>query len=244
MDYCKIDIEQVKNDFISEQENIIKVLLCNLRLEEIASQMKEVFKNFKDDFGDDSHKYSDKINIKNEDLCNFIENKSLTKSELNRTFTELYELFERTIKLILEYIHYKKPEIIFNKSKQIEGNILNEIIKDNSKIERIMKRYIEDNVNKIMYSKNIKEIMEFVYKHLKVDKGNNFNEALVCFSTIRNSIVHNKGIITEKDFNKAKKIFEKKEFVEDFELSMTDKAIKVSSEVYTSIILNVCNSCK
>lgn len=245
--YCKLDIEEVKNDFILEQENIIKVLLCNARLEEIVSGMKDVLKNFKDDFGDVSAEYSDVINVSNEELCNFIEKKSLTKSELNRTYVELYELFERNLKLILEYIHYQKTEIVFNKSKQIDGNIVNEIIKDPSSIEQIIKKYIDENVNKIIYGKSIEYTINFICKKSKVEINKDTKEKLVGLSTIRNCIVHNKGIVTRKDFNKAKLLFEdgfEEKFEETFEADVTHYTIKWSSSIYKDTITAICNALK
>lgn len=238
--YCNIDIEKVKNNFINEQENIIKVFLCNVTLEEIVSEMKGVLRKFNDNFGEASKEYSEFINITSEELCDFIERKSLTESEKNRTFVELYELFERSLKIILEYIHYQKTEIIFHKGKEIKGDILNEIIKDSNSIETVLKKYIDINVNKIMYGKSIEYTVNFICEKTGFDMSDKDKEAIKALSVIRNCIVHNKGFINEEEVKKAQALFAEGT-KGNFTIKLNDSIIKGTIRGYRSTIVKLCN---
>lgn len=242
--YCKINIDKVKDDFILEQENIIKVLVCNLRLEEIVSGMQGVLRNFKEDFGEVAKSYSDVIDITTEEICDFIEQKSLTRSEINRTFVELYELFERNIKLILEYVHYHKTEIIFHKDKKIDGDIFHKIIKDNSLVEKTTKKYIDDNVNKLIYSKNIEYVLNFICEKSKITKiDDRSKEVIGCFSILRNCIIHNKGFIDKNEFKKVKSIFAEGS-KGDFTVDIQHETVLWALRLYKSAIVSICDQLK
>lgn len=242
--YHEIKIDDIKKEFDNEVEDSIKILLCNLKLERTMDKFSEIITCLKEEENDENIDILSQIaNITNEDLCEFISNKSLAKSQRNKCAVELYESFESSIKNIIKYIYYKKPRLTFNKmNENINGETIYRILENNGDMDGVIKECIDNEANKWMYSKNIEDILKFVCKHSKSEIEENNMRIIKIGSNTRNVLVHNKGKIDETAEKKLRKLSTRKKFADT--ISVKEKGIKLYLDVYKNVIYTICEGLK
>ncbi|CUP06224.1 Uncharacterised protein [Clostridium baratii] len=236
LDYEKIYFNIEKNAFDKINDEI-KIYLCHCKLASVSSSLFDIF-----DYGSKKKNiplYDNVPEITYEHLSEFIKSNDFNKLELRRIFTNCYEIFETTIGEIIRYIHYKKPQLVLNKDHQVKCDIF---LKDKTK-EEIVKDLINKNVNKIMYSNSIIESIRFVIKHSKSNIDNEFLDYLYACSRIRNSYVHNNGVVNKDEYRKIKKFFEieTKDMPEEFIILIDEEILNESIMKYRKLINILCN---
>lgn len=243
--YYNQEIDNIRSSFEKSYEDSIKILLCNIKLENALSKFNSIISSLKDDKLDEVELFSDIKNVTNDDLCKFIEDSSFMRLQKNKCFIEIYEDFEKTLKAIVEYIHYKKPNLTFNKNNdKINGSVITSILENDKGLENIITINISNNVNKIVYGRNIVEIIEFISRYSKVKIDENTKKGLLIASNTRNVIVHNKGNLEKEDVEKLAKLIGNGFNKNYKKVSMTSSSIKVNLDKFITIIDDICEGIK
>ena len=235
LDYESIYRNITKNAFDKFNDEI-KIYLCHCKLISVSSSIFDIF-----DY--ESRKknmplYDSVPEITYEHLSEFIKSDDFYKLELRRMFINCYEIFEATIGEIIKYIHYNKPQLVLNKENKVNCDIF---LKKETK-EEIVKDLINKNVNKIMYSNSVIESIRFIIKHSKSNIDNELLEYLYACSKIRNSYVHNNGVINKDEYKKIKKYFEIeiKDIPEEFIILIDEEIVGEAVTKYRKIIKILC----
>ncbi|GAA0085287.1 hypothetical protein UT300007_17260 [Clostridium sp. CTA-7] len=232
---CDIIRDNADIDFNEE----IKLFLCNSKLYSIASTQLQFIDLFNKK--PEMPLFQEVPEITFNDLIEYINTEEGLENEKKRCFMNSYELFEKNISEIIIYIHYKKPQIVLNKENSIKCS---ELLGEKSK-EDIMKELIEKNVNSIMYSKNIKEIIEFIVRYSKSNIDKDLIGAISAFSKIRNALVHRKGNISKSECLKLEGFinFENLDNIDLDEITITLEVNLVgeSIQIYREIIKILCS---
>lgn len=238
--YNNKKLNDIKKSFETSYEESIKILLCNIKIEDTISKFSSVIQSLKEDELEEIKLFSDIKNITNTDLSNFIEDNSFMKLQRNKCFVEIYEDFERALKDIVEYIHYKKPTLTFNKNNNdINGSMIISLLENEDALKNVIKMNIDKNVNKIIYNKNILEILDFISRYSKVKVDETSAKRIQLASKIRNIVVHNKGNISDKDLESIYKIYGKSNKKYSY-VSIKSDILKSYLDLFTCIINDTC----
>lgn len=244
-EYYNKDISEIKNKFRMNYEESIKILLCNLKLENTIAKFNNVIVSLKEDESDKIKLFSDITNVKNDELCEFINNKSLACSQRNKCFIELYEEFTDCLSDIVEYIHYKKPQIVFNiQNKKFDGSTIYSILEDKDNLTNIIKGHINESVNKYAYNKSTMKVLDFIYSHIGIELSDSNKQSIQIANNVRNILVHNKGDVTERDWEKLLSIVDDKKVNRISKIEIQEEAIKRFLNVYIFVINQICDNLK
>lgn len=224
----------------------LKTILCNLKMYEMIRGFSEITKLF------DSHSeekiYENVDGLTYKDLKEFILSEESIDNEKKRCFISLYELFEQTLGEIVRCILYKKNEIVLNPKSTIQCS---ELLGDGSK-EDIVEKLIEKKFKSIMYTRNVENILSFITRYSKSNIGKEIKNYLMSCSKLRNSLIHDQGVMSKSELSKMKNYIESEKKEDDNkENSNTDpnnisiipsiEMIIDTMDIYYKVIQIICD---